>query len=181
MIKYGIEEEQSDIRAHVSLPGRRVTVYRTADMVALISSNSYQEKEATQPGVAFATGKGWTVPIGHIQPQFVMTSDVFPWEDWTHHLMDCGQKGDMAVICVKAAILANKFPLWVCAHVNGDKELDIRGTDIFVSAKRHIQVKYDALSYPRDEGGTGNLFIQSHECNPLKIHGELSSHHTNYP
>lgn len=76
----------------------------------------------------------------------------------------------MAVVCVRAAIVANKFPLWVCGKVNGDKELDIRGTDIIVSARRHIQVKYNAPAYLQEEGGTGNLFVQTHECNPLKIY-----------
>jgi len=171
--KYGIEEEQSDIRAHVSLPGRRVTIYRTADMVKLVTNGSYREGTATQPGVGHTTGKGWLVPFGDIQPRYVLKSEAFPWGKWDHTKMDCGQKGDMAVVCVKAAILANKFPLWVCGHVNGDKELDILGTDIIVCARRHIQVKYDHLAYPRLEGGSGNLFVQTHECNPLKIHGEM--------
>lgn len=170
MFKYGIEEEQSDIRAHVSLPGRLVTVYRTADMVDLICTKSYRQKTATQPGVEFPTALGWLVPIEDILPQYVMRSESFPWERWDHEAMDCSQKGEMAVKCVRAAILANKFPMWVCGHVNGDKELDIKGTDIIVSAKRRIQVKYDAPAYPRSEGGTGNLFIQSHECNPFKLH-----------
>ena len=174
LYKYGIEEEQSDIRAHVSLPGRRVTVYRTADMVSLIASNTYRQKTATQPGVECPTALGWLIPLDDIQPQYVLKSESFPWNKWDHRTMDCGQKGDMAVVCVRAAILANKFPLWVCGYVNGDKELDIQGTDIIVSARRRIQVKYDAPAYPKQEGGTGNLYIQTHECNPLRIHGELS-------
>jgi len=172
--KYGIDDEQSDIRAHVSLPGRRITVYRTADMVALIAHNSYRQRTATQPGVDGVTALGWLVPIGDIQPQYVMQSDCFPWDKWNHEEMDCAQKGDMAVVCVRAAILANKFPLWVCGHVNGDKELDIQGTDIIVSARRRIQVKYDAPAYPRRDGGTGNLYIQTHECNPLKMYGAIN-------
>jgi len=50
--KYGIEEEQSDIRAHVSLPGRRVTVYRTAHMVAgllLDAADAAEEGDHDQP------------------------------------------------------------------------------------------------------------------------------------
>jgi len=172
--KYGIEEEKSDIRAHVSIPGRRVTVYRTPDMVSLITGKEYPQKTATQIGVDFDTGRGWLVPLDDIQPQFVLTSEVYPWNEWKHDTMDCGQKGDAAVMCVRAAIMANRFPLWVCGHVNEDRELDLRGTDIIVCATRHIQVKYDALSFPKLDGGTGNLFIQSHERNPRQIHGEAS-------
>lgn len=170
LVRYGIEEEQSDIRAHVSLPGRRITVFRTADMVALIREREHEERTASQPGVDFATAKGFCVPLDAIRHKHVVTSDSFPWDNWTHSEMDCGEKGIMAVICVKAAILANKFPLWVCGIVNEDKEMDIQGTDMIVTANRRIQVKYDAPAYPKSLGGTGNLFIQTHECNPLKIH-----------
>lgn len=175
LFEYGIAEEQSDIRAHVSLPGRRITVYRTADMVALIAENTYEERTATQPGVDFATACGYVVPLCDIQPQYVLTSSTFPWDNWNHAAMNCGEKGDMAVACVKAAILSNKFPLWVCGTVNEDTELDIMGTDIVVAAKRHIQVKYDAPAYPKSEGGTGNLYVQTHECNPLHIYGGASA------
>lgn len=170
LYQYGIEEEQSDIRAHVSLPGRCVTVYKTADMVTLIQSRNYRQKFATQPGVDFPTAQGWLVPIGDIQPQYVLTSELYPWRNYNHGDMNLGQRGDMAVQCVRAFIVSNKFPLWVCGHINDDKELDIQGTDIVVSARRRIQVKYDWLAYSKDKGGSGNLFIQSHECNPLKIH-----------
>jgi hypothetical protein len=168
--EYGIAQEQSDIRAHVSLPGRRITVYRTADMVALLAANEYTEKPGHQPGVDHETAKGRLVPLDDIQPQYVLRSDKFPWGRWNHDRMGCKEKGDMAVTCVKAAIVANLFPLWVCGRVNGDRELDIQGTDIIVSAKRKIQVKYDYGAYPKQDGGTGNLYIQTHECNPLKIH-----------
>ena len=169
LFEYGITDEQSDIRAHVSLPGRQVLVCRTLDMVELLRTNNYPAKPGYQDGVDHATAYGFLVPLNDIQPQFVLVSQRFPWDKWNHDTMDCGQKGDMAVACVRAAICANKFPLWVCGYVNNDKELDIEGTDIIVSAKRRIQVKYDARAYP---GGSGNLYIQTHECNPLKIHGE---------
>jgi len=168
--EYGIADEQSDIRAHVSLPGRRVTVYSTDDMVTLTDSNDYRSATATQPGVDFDTAKGVLVPIADIHPRYVLLSDSFPWDKWIHGEMGCKAKGDFAVLCVRAAIVANRFPLWVCGVVTEDREIDIQGTDIVVAASRRIQVKYDAPSYPRENGGSGNLFIQTHECNPLKIH-----------
>ena len=171
LYKYGIEDERSDIRAHVSLPGKRVTVYRTADMLTLIESHDYPERTATQPGVEYETAKGYLVSLDDIHPQYVLTSDVFPWHKYNHDEMGCGEKGDMAVRVVKAAIMSNKFPLWVCGRVTGDRELDIQGTDIVVAANRRIQVKYDAPAYPRSCGGTGNFYVQTHECNPLRIYG----------
>lgn len=174
LYKYGIEEEKSDIRAHVCLPGRCVTVYRTADMVSLLARKAYPTAFAKQPGVDFATGFGWKVPIADIEPKYILTSPIYRWDQWDHDAMGPGAKGDMAVACVRDFIVSNKFPLWVCGVVNSDKELDIKGTDIVVSANRRIQVKYDwrACSKASHPMGTGNLFIQSHECNPLKIRGK---------
>lgn len=171
LFKYGIEEEQSDIRAHVSLRGRCVTVFRTADMLALVKAKKYPEKPATQPGVnGSVTAKGYIVPLADIEPKYILCSSKFPWDRYDHDKMTLMERGDAAVAVVRAAIRANYFPLWVCGIVESDKELDIQGTDIVVNARRRIQVKYDHAACSAKDGGTGNLFIQTHERNPLKIY-----------
>lgn len=174
LYEYGIADEQSDIRAHASFPGQRITVYKTADMIQLVSDLKYREVPAGQPGVDGPTAKGYLVPIEDIQPQYVLTSEAYPWDDYDHDTMNLAQRGSAAVHVVRAAIKANRFPLWVCGIVESDKDLDIQGTDIIVKASRRIQVKYDWGAYPRSEGGTGNLFIQTMERNPLKIYSEDS-------
>lgn len=173
MIKYGIDEEESDIRAHVSLPGKCITVFRTADMRALLERNSYPTRMAGQKGVDGFTSKGHVVPITDVNPKYILTSKFYQWDKWDHDAMSCGEKGDMAVDCVRAAIIANKFPLWVCGIVNDQVEIDIEGTDILVSSRRRIQVKYDWLAYPKP-GGSGKLYIQTHECNPLRLYNSAS-------
>jgi hypothetical protein len=170
LYKYGIEEEQSDIRAHVSFIGRCVTVFRTADILALVSANAYRETTATQQGVSGPTAKGVLVPIADIEPKYILTSDKCPWQKFNAEKTDLAALGRNAVAVVKAAIKANKFPMWVCGIVETDKEIDIQGTDIVVNARRRIQVKCDWGACPKEDGGTGNLFIQTHERNPLKIH-----------
>jgi len=174
LLEYGIAQEKSDIRAHASFPGRRVTVYKTADMIQLVGERQYREVSASQPGVEGATAKGYLVPVDDIQPQYVLTSEAYPWGEYDHEKMDLAQRGDAAVHVVRAAIKSNRFPLWVCGIIESDKDLDIQGTDIIVQASRRIQVKYDWGAYPRSEGGTGNLFIQTMERNPLKIYSEDS-------
>lgn len=127
-----------------------------------------------QPCIEYETARGLLVPLEDINPQYVLMSEEYPWEQWYAYLKTCRnnelttQKGRMAVNCVTNAIRMNKFPLWVCGHINNDREIDIQGTDIIVSASRRIQVKYDERAYPRIMGGSGNLFIQTHECNPMK-------------
>jgi hypothetical protein len=170
LYKYGIEEEQSDIRAHVSFRGRCVTVFRTEDILRLVTVNEYRHRPACQPGVNGPTAMGYLVPIVDVDPRYILTSEVCPWDRFNDESLDLGQRGKNAVAVVKAAIKNNQFPMWVCGIVETDKEIDIQGTDIVVHARRRIQVKCDWLACPKENGGTGNLFIQTHERNPLKIH-----------
>lgn len=169
LIEYGIASEGSDIRAHVTIPGRQIVVFRTADMKALVEANNWPRVGASQPGVnGRTTGIGHLVPITAIEPVCIIRSAACPWHKWSHWMrMDTDEKGRVAVSIVKAAIRANKFPFWVCACGVG-VDLDIRGTDIYVNTDRKIQVKHDGKAYPKELGGSGNLFIQTHECNPRR-------------
>ena len=115
-------------------------------------------------------GLGYVVPIVDVEPKAILRSDVCPWHRYTSE-MTLAERGAAAVCVVKAAIRSNRFPLWVCDIVTSDHELDINGTDIIVNAKRRIQVKCDWRACTRNDGGTGNLFVQTHERNPLKIYG----------
>ena len=166
--EYGIADEQSDIRAHVCFPGRHVIVFRTQDMVALVEAKEYPHKPAYQPGVDGRTAMGYCVPLGDVSPIYVLRSSAEFWAYYDYGKMSLAEKGDAAVDVVAAAIKANRFPLWVCGIVTSDKDLDISGTDITVRATRCIQVKCDEKAW---DGGTGNLYIQTHERNPLKIYG----------
>ncbi len=172
LLKYGIEDEQSDIRAHVTVQGRQVVVFQTETARQVCRDNQYQHVPATQPGVDGATtAMGYLVPITDLNPRYILTSNVFPWNTYYVESMTITELADAAVCVVRAAIIANKFPLWVCPRVTTDKELDISGTDITVQMKRTIQVKHDRLAFDRSLGGSGNVYIQTHESNPLKIYG----------
>jgi len=172
LVKYGISEEESDIRAHVTLIGRQIVVFPTAEIVRLIGETQYREATATQPGVnGQITARGYVVPITDIQRLAIVRSDKYPWPTQKQYDdMSLSNKGDIAVQAVCAAIRANRFPLWVSADIVSDIELDIRGMDITINARRRIQVKHDWGCW---NGGTGNVFIQTHECNPLKQYGAL--------
>lgn len=173
LVDYGIADEQSDIRAHVTIPGRQIVVFKTADMQTLITQKKYPERKATQPGVkGLVTGVGVVVPIIDIESYCILKSSIFPWDKYNYKAMSIVECGNAAVTVVKAAIRANRFPLWVCGIVTTDKEIDIQGTDIIVKATRRIQTKHDWGAYSREDGGTGNVFIQTKECNPLKLYGD---------
>ncbi len=51
-----------------------------------------------------------------------------------------------------------------------DEQMQVNGTDIYVSAKIKIQVKCDYNAGHIEYGGTGNLFLQISECNLFGSH-----------
>ena len=78
-----------------------------------------------------------------------------------------GAKGDKAVKIVSGLIRRGMFPFYLEGIEVGDYDLQIEGLDIIVSMNARIQVKCDYRGGPRWHGGTGNLFLQVAECNPL--------------
>ncbi len=62
----------------------------------------------------------------------------------------------------------NEIPLWPRGVKPGLGE-NKNGVDIIVEERR-VQVKHDWGSYSVDEGGKGNLFIQTEERNLLGRH-----------
>jgi hypothetical protein len=170
MIKYGLEKEKSDIRAHVSCPGKHIIAFRTEDMLCLINNNDFPSVNAYQQNVDYATAIGLLVPISATKGfSVIVPSTRWDWDRWFSNIeqMKTSEKGRAAVITVKAAIKAGVFPLWPDCYENKNIATDISGTDIIVKANRRIQVKYDHTAHC-GHGGTGNLFIQTHETNPLR-------------
>ena len=60
-----------------------------------------------------------------------------------------------------------RFPLWVDAAEEDRENIQLKGMDIVLFCRKRIQVKCDYRSGDRPLG-TGNLFIQKAERNPLK-------------
>lgn len=159
LFKYGIEDEDSDIRAHVS--DKVIFVFKTSAVRSLLSRKKYPEKAAYQPGVKEPTAKGYLVCSEDIPDirklRFHERFNVY------RDSMTTSAKGEFAVNMVVAALKFGRFPLWVEASQTTDKTIDINGTDILICNNQRIQVKCD---YPAVR--TGNLYIQTHEANPLR-------------
>ena len=51
-----------------------------------------------------------------------------------------------------------------------DEGMQIDGEDFLVNTAQSIQVKCDWSAGPRELGGTGNLYLQETEANPLKLY-----------
>jgi len=167
LFEYGITTERSDIRAHVSVVNRTIYVFQTHEGIRAIQSGAWPLRNASQPGVNGITADGWCVAaeaIGDLRRiKFVS------WEGWTQFRRDLStsRKGELAVMCVIGAMQRGRFPFWVNALEDDREEVQRQGTDILIFCRKRVQVKcdYDGGDKP---DGTGNLFLQRAERNPLK-------------
>jgi hypothetical protein len=172
LIDYGINQENSDIRAHVSPLAQIVYVYRTEEMLDLIATGAYPVKSARQPGFDIVTATGWCVPISDvvgIRPVAWKTCPLWSGFGTNQYDKTTTVKGELACELVQRLLRMGRFPLWVVAVEScEDKDMQVDGTDILVRGTWKIQTKCDWLAAPKEHGGTGNLFIQRSEINPGK-------------
>lgn len=167
LVDFGIQNEGSDIRAHVCVLARTVYVYPTVCGIKAIESGKYKARPAKQPGYESATAWGYLVPPDEIErcvpvsASKVIMAAMFRQDDST------SIKGEKAVAVVAHLLRIGWFPLPVDPKIILDAEMQIAGTDILVQAKYRIQVKCD---YQGGKGMicTGNLYLQTAEINPFK-------------
>ena len=161
--EYGIFQEKSDIRAHVS--DKVVFIFKTEKAVQALNDNKCPQVFAYQTGYDKPTAKGYL-----LKPELIKDVRVLYFDDnlgWQQYYDDMSttQKGKWAVNCVIDLLKTARFPLWIDAKENIDVKMDIEGTDILIFSNKRIQVKCD---YPAHR--TGNLYMQTHEINPFKNH-----------
>lgn len=167
LFDYGIFQENSHIRAHVSVVSRCVYVFKTAAALDAIATGKYSQRPAYQAGVNGATAMGYVVPVSEIDDiRQVLWHQAAWWESFSPELSTT-KKGALAVRVVRRTLEKGLFPLWLDVPLSEtSKELDIQGTDILINGVWRIQVKCD---YNAGKEGTGNLYIQTAERNPLKL------------
>ncbi|MEN6569026.1 MAG: hypothetical protein ABFC18_03335 [Rikenellaceae bacterium] len=166
LVRYGIFEEDSDIRAHVS--DKRIFVFKTTNGVEAINKYYLGKTDliyAKQPNYIIPTGAGYLVKHTDITDLRILKYE--SWEGWDLWDKTWGTslKGKWAVDCVRELLKIGRFPLWIEARQTNDVKIDIEGTDILITMNQKIQVKCD---YPAVK--TGNLYLQTHESNPYKIY-----------
>jgi hypothetical protein len=165
MINYGIQNEESDLRAHVSVCNATVYLFTPENARKAIECHpEVHPKNAFQTGVSFATANGYPMPIKFINglksikiPQYIFENACFLESDNT------SIKGNKAVYIVKEMLKINLIPFAFNVDEITDRTMQIRGTDIIVSARYRIQIKCDWRI-----GETGNIYLQTQERNPLK-------------
>jgi len=170
LFDYGIQTEQSDIRAHVAVAARRVLVFQTRAILEMLKTKNHKEATATQPGVNFITARGFLIPVGDVPDIRALNFASYTWEAFPGHADTTSAKGKAAVDVVCELLQIGRFPLWIEAKESDKTNLQISGTDIIVYSKQKIQVKCDWFAGKKEWNPlcTGNLFIQTAERNPLK-------------
>jgi hypothetical protein len=146
----------------------RIFAYQTTVMLEQLLRKQYRLAPAYQPGVSGATGLGYPVPLIDV---FDLREPEWPFERWWERF-DVSQltsrKGAHAVDVVTHILDDGRFPLWGANGENSnDFDIQVSGTDMIVVGKWRIQVKCDYKAGPRPKG-TGNLYVQVAERNPLK-------------
>jgi hypothetical protein len=167
--EYGIQNEASDIRAHVSVVNETIYVFQThSARAALVAFPACPLRCASQPGCTGPTAEGWIMPLDRIADVRRLRVRWTRWAEFSP-MMATNDKGALAVAFVVRALELGRFPLWVVAGESADKRIQIAGTDIVVTANQLIQVKCDWRSGDRPKG-TGNVFLQKSERNPLRLY-----------
>lgn len=169
LFEYGIQVENSDVRAHVSVVNKTVYVFPTANGIRAIERYDPPLRTATQPGVVGPTAEGWLVRCEWIDD--LRRLRFFSWERWPQfaETLSTTGKGTLAVECVLATMQMGKFPFWIDATESDRENVQLGGTDILVFCRKKVQVKCDYRSGEKPLG-TGNLFLQRAERNPLGKH-----------
>lgn len=174
LIEYGIQNEESDVRAHVCVLAKRVYIYETSAGRKAIDPLKHRPVEVKTKGIV--TAKGYLVPPQDIKGVRIVEIPA-SWSGFTRLNIEATDstaiKGDKATLIVRGLIITNKFLLFpgVAKEVT-DHVLQVKGVDIRVVM--NIQVKCDFRGGHKEYGGTGNLFLQTMECNPFKQYGQES-------
>jgi len=175
LINYGIQNEQSDIRVHVCPTVKRVYVYPTICGLRAIETGNYPIHNGYQKGVDEPTAKGYLVPPFDIEKCVGLVFRQIAWDTVRFSPDDTTTvKGQKAVRLVEALLKSGLFPVPFLGTEITDKDIQIEGTDIIVNLgigeekSLHLQVKCDYPGGERELGGTGNLFLQVAERNPMK-------------
>jgi hypothetical protein len=168
LYNYGIHIENSDIRCHVAPGTKLVFIFQTAAAISILTEN-FPVKEASQPGVDYVTGRGYAVPWDAIPDIRRIRWYTVAWWDRFSRSQSTSEKGRHAVWVATELLRIGRFPLWTLGRDSERLELQIKGTDILMWGKWRIQVKCDYFAgRGDDDSGTGNLFLQTAERNPLR-------------
>ena len=147
-------------------------MYPTAQGIEALSNG--REALGYQPGVTGATANGKLVEPFDIEKCVSLQINERAWDAINFDVKESTtEKGKKAVKLIVGMIKAGLFPLpaGIIIDPNVSKAIQIKGDDIYVWTQKScvkIQVKCDFRGGEKHLGGTGHLYLQTAERNPLK-------------
>lgn len=174
LVDYGIQNEQSDIRAHVAVLAGKVYVYSTVKGLATLQAGIQQGiytprgayTEVGHRGEKLQTATGYAVPVADIKHMAIDAAALIKLQNFAE-TDSTTVKGNKAVAVVQALLRHGLFPLPVSGEIVTDVHMQRSGLDVVVQGRWRIQVKCDWRAGSGAPGCTGNLFLQTAECNPF--------------
>lgn len=165
LIEHGIFQEQSYWRIHVSYT--KVFIFSTEKMKERCLSKQYRVKPAWQDKIE--TARGFLVPLKDVSDlQTVEIPDLikknYKWAPSQN--VSLGQQGKIAEAIVHAMLQEGLIQLPIKVTVETRQASQFAGVDlVYTTESKGLEVKSDLRAEE-----TGNLYIQTHECNPYKQH-----------
>lgn len=159
LIEYGILNENSDVRVHIT--ELAAYIFWTKQAQEIIKCNEYPIKPSYQwiDLKRVHTADGWCVPICDIPHKKVILPENYKVSFHANER----QKGELAEQIVNQLIQDNLFPSSYLFKIEPDINAQLKGTDMYL--KNKIQIKCDL---PIEKWG--NFYLQIRECNPQKLH-----------
>jgi hypothetical protein len=168
MFNFGILQEESDYRVHICFVEGYAYLFKTSAGRDACNSGIFKMRQAFQPGVDGATANGYIVPPMKIEgcKRIQIPTNILQQVNCVEFDKTTA-KGNKAVECVRQMFKLGLLPISIETKFIEDKDIQIKGIDIIVIAHTKIEVKCD---YKGGVQGTGNLYLQIAERNPLKHH-----------
>lgn len=171
LVDYGIFSEVSDFRVHVCPIAKRLYVYPTQNATDLLLNAVKHYPKVNGKTQEQITSEGYLVPPEDIPACFCILPKADLWAVAPIHArMTATQKGEAALKIVKAAAERGLLPIKMKVEIITDFDEQIEGVDVRVKGEACLQVKCDFAGGDKAAGGSGNLFLQIAEANPLKQH-----------
>jgi len=167
LIEHGILQDESNYRVHVGFRVGAIYVFPTESGKEAVRTGKYREVDAWQKGINYPTGKGIIPPWHEIKGcrEVEIPDEVLKVADCKRD-DNTSVKGQKAVAVVRSMQIMNKLPIPITITEVRNEDMQIAGVDLATRLVT-IQVKCDFDCGDKGKKGTGNLFLQTHECNPL--------------
>lgn len=161
LVDYGIETEQSDFRVHCCVKAKEAWFFPIHSGVLAMYGCEY---------VSAKTFEGYKVPLQRIAGAKLLKTEGVWWDVFgkDQYFEETSSKGSKAVELVKNILYHRSFPFYPDGWLEANEIDQIKGADLIIFGDRKIQVKCDWLGGSRMGGGSGNLFLQTKECNTHK-------------